>query len=152
MTARLRDQSGFGLVELLIAMTVMAIGIFALVAGFSSGFSAINRAGKTSTAGAIADQRMESYRRGSFSTVSVPSPNPEFPVTGSDGRTYWILHEISLLCVLGGAVSTGPPATCPDSGGVKQRPVKLVTLTVRDGSSTGRILFKESSTFHQSTG
>ena len=36
MTSRLRDEGGFGLIELLIAMTVMSIGIFALVAGFSS--------------------------------------------------------------------------------------------------------------------
>ena len=37
MSKRIRDEAGFGLVELLIAMTIMSIGIFAVVAGFSSG-------------------------------------------------------------------------------------------------------------------
>ena len=44
-------------------MTVMSIGIVALVAGFSSGFGAINRASTDSTAGALADQQMEAFRR-----------------------------------------------------------------------------------------
>jgi prepilin-type N-terminal cleavage/methylation domain-containing protein len=57
-----RDEAGFGLVELLIAMTVMAIGISAIVAGMSSGFVAVNRARDASTAAAVADKQMEAYR------------------------------------------------------------------------------------------
>ncbi len=60
MTSRLRNEGGFGLIELLIAMTVMSIGIFALVAGFSS--SATTRStgrARPSTAGALADKQME---------------------------------------------------------------------------------------------
>jgi prepilin-type N-terminal cleavage/methylation domain-containing protein len=57
-----RDEAGFGLVELLIAMTVMAIGISAIVAGMSSGFIAVNRARDASTAAALADKQMEAYR------------------------------------------------------------------------------------------
>ena len=44
-------------------MVVMAIGISAIVAGFSSGIVAVNRARLTSTAGALADQQMELYRQ-----------------------------------------------------------------------------------------
>ena len=55
------SEEGFGLVELLIAMTVMSIAIVALVAGFSSGFGTINRASKTATAGVIADKQMEAF-------------------------------------------------------------------------------------------
>ena len=44
LSTRVRDESGFGLVELLIAMAVMVIGITALVAGFSSGMLALKRA------------------------------------------------------------------------------------------------------------
>ncbi len=40
ISTRVREESGFGLVELLIAMTVMVVGITALVAGMSSGFVA----------------------------------------------------------------------------------------------------------------
>ena len=61
-STRVRDEAGFGLVELLIAMTVMAIGISAIVAGMSSGFIAVNRARDASTAAAVADKQMEAYR------------------------------------------------------------------------------------------
>ena len=39
-----KTEAGFGLIELLIAMTVMVIAIMAIVAAFSSGMVALNRA------------------------------------------------------------------------------------------------------------
>ena len=42
VSTRVREESGFGLVELLIAMTVMVVGITALVAGMSSGMVALS--------------------------------------------------------------------------------------------------------------
>ena len=62
------NEEGFTLVEMLIAMTIMAIGIAALVAGFSSGILAVNRAGTTSTAGSLADKQMEGYRQAGFTS------------------------------------------------------------------------------------
>ena len=44
LKTRLRAEEGMTLIELLIAMVVMSIGIAALVAGFSSGILAVNRA------------------------------------------------------------------------------------------------------------
>jgi type II secretory pathway pseudopilin PulG len=60
--ARLRDQSGFGMLELLIAMVILNIGVFALVGVFNASAVAIRRAGDTSTAAAVADKQMELYR------------------------------------------------------------------------------------------
>lgn len=60
--ARFRNDQGFGLVELLIAMTVMNVGVLAVVAAFTSGALAINRASATTTAAALADAQMEAYR------------------------------------------------------------------------------------------
>jgi type II secretory pathway pseudopilin PulG len=62
ISTRVREESGFGLVELLIAMTVLVVGITALVAAMSSGFVAVKRAADESTAAAIADKQMEAYR------------------------------------------------------------------------------------------
>jgi Tfp pilus assembly protein PilV len=62
ISTRVRDESGFGVVELLIAMTVMVIGIMAIVAGLGSGIIAVKRAGDESTAAALADAQMEAYR------------------------------------------------------------------------------------------
>ena len=44
------------------------------------------------------------------------------------------------------------PPNCPAVGGVASRAVKVVTVTVRDRTSTGRILIRESSTFDAATG
>jgi len=62
LVARLRDQSGFGMLELLIAMVILNIGVFALVGVFNASAVAIRRAGDTSTAAAVADKQMELYR------------------------------------------------------------------------------------------
>jgi prepilin-type N-terminal cleavage/methylation domain-containing protein len=92
LSNRVRDEAGFGLVELLIAMTVMAIGISAIVAGMSSGFIAVNRARDASTAAALADKQMEAYRAlpncsiyldaGTIPGIGAPSSIPYESQTG----------------------------------------------------------------------
>ena len=59
---RLRSDEGFGLIELVIAMTVLNIGILAIVAAFNSGALALRRASVISSASAVADGQMETYR------------------------------------------------------------------------------------------
>ena len=44
MRARVRDESGFGLIELLMAITILNVGVLAVVAAFNSGIFAIKRA------------------------------------------------------------------------------------------------------------
>jgi type II secretory pathway pseudopilin PulG len=136
------------LIELLIAMVVMSIGIAALVAGFSSGVVSINRARVTSTAGTLADQQMELYRQAAFTSLPVGLQTPTTP-TGPDGHTYWMQVNGAWTCAVG-TYSAGPPATC--SGTPASRPLKVLTITVRDGSPTAKLLFTESATFDSSTG
>jgi type II secretory pathway pseudopilin PulG len=59
---RLASEGGFGVVELLIAMTVMVVAVMALVAVLNSGMVTLRRAADASTAGAVADKQMEAYR------------------------------------------------------------------------------------------
>jgi type II secretory pathway pseudopilin PulG len=127
---------------------VMSIGIAALVAGFSSGVVAINRARVTTTAGALADRQMELYRQAAFTSLPVGLQTPTTP-TGPDGHTYWMQVDGSWTCAIG-TYSAGPPATC--SGTPASRPLKALTITVRDGSSTAKLLFTASATFDSSTG
>jgi prepilin-type N-terminal cleavage/methylation domain-containing protein len=70
---RVQEQDGFGLVELLIALTVMAIGIMAIVAGFSSGILAVSRASQIATAGTLADKQMEAYRALGYKQIALNS-------------------------------------------------------------------------------
>lgn len=59
---RAREESGFGMLELLLAMLVLNIGIFALVGAFNAGTVAVSRSGAISSATAVADKQMEIYR------------------------------------------------------------------------------------------
>ena len=52
---RLRREEGFTLVELLIAMIVLTIGILALVAAYTSGYVALNRATRVSSVEVLAN-------------------------------------------------------------------------------------------------
>src|SRR2546421_2176699 len=73
MMSRLRNEKGFGLLELLMAMTMLNIGILALVAAFNSGAVALQRASRVSTAAALADTQMELYRALAYTAIALDS-------------------------------------------------------------------------------
>jgi prepilin-type N-terminal cleavage/methylation domain-containing protein len=148
---RLRNEQGMTLIELLIAMVVMAVGITAIVAGLVSGVFTIERSAKTTSAGTLADQKMESFRQSGYSSLAV-APQTSVTAAGSDGNTYWIGTTIRWTCVVGPAQTTtsATPPTC--SGTPASRPVKLVDIEVRDSSATGKLRVAESATFDASMG
>ena len=57
------------MIELLMAMTMLNIGILALVAAFNSGAFALRKSGMASTASALADQQMELYRLNTYTAI-----------------------------------------------------------------------------------
>jgi Tfp pilus assembly protein PilV len=59
---RLRQEEGFGLLELVMAMVMLNLGILAIVGAFNSGALALGRASNTSTASTLADQQLELFR------------------------------------------------------------------------------------------
>jgi len=64
-------DDGFGLVELLIAMTLLTIGIGALLTVFVSSAVSLRRAGQKGTALTLADTQMEKYRTRTFTYVRI---------------------------------------------------------------------------------
>jgi type II secretory pathway pseudopilin PulG len=68
---RLRANEGFGLVELLIAMTVLNVALLALIASFSSGALALTRASKSATAASLADAQIELYRAMTYDSIGL---------------------------------------------------------------------------------
>ena len=160
ISSRVRDESGFGLVELLIAMTVMVVGITAIVAAMSSGFIAVKRAADESTASALADKQMEGYRKVTFDSVTPTCSPTSAPsadcfvsntVTGPDGRSYRVDNGIKSKCAVGTLGGTVASPTCTPTEAA--RPVKLVTIVVYDPSTApAKELFRETSTFDQATG
>jgi type II secretory pathway pseudopilin PulG len=76
------------MIELLAAMTVMLIGIFAVFSLFQAGIVQIRRASTVTTAGAIADSEMENFRAIKYEAIGLASSNVTSVVGGSYGATY----------------------------------------------------------------
>jgi type II secretory pathway pseudopilin PulG len=79
--ARARDESGFGMLELLIAMVILNIGLFALIGVFNASTVALRRAGDVSAATVVADKQMELYR--SLQSCAIWLDQWLFPAAGS---------------------------------------------------------------------
>src|SRR4051812_30028875 len=105
-------EEGFGLIELLIAMTVMAIAIIAIVAAFGSGTVALRGASRASTAATLADIQMEEFRKKTYATIAptcaagAPAANICFSSvtptpTGPDGRPYQVDWAVRFDCAVG---------------------------------------------------
>jgi Tfp pilus assembly protein PilV len=138
LVAKLRDQKGIGLVELLIALLVLNVGIFATLAAFTSGALALRRASHTSTAAAIADKYMECFRDTSYSNIQWPlttGPCTSTAPVGADGLTYHVSATVNVGSQLSSGTYTGSGA------------VKGVTLTVTGPGTSTNVLDTSSSTF-----
>jgi Tfp pilus assembly protein PilV len=81
---RLRANEGFGLVELLIAMTVLNVALLALIASFSAGALALTRASKSATAASLADAQIELYRAMTYDSIGLDTAAATDSVYTSD--------------------------------------------------------------------
>jgi Tfp pilus assembly protein PilV len=68
---RLRQEAGFGLIELLMAMVILNIGILVVVAAFNSGIVTLRRSGMISNASVLADKQMELYRSLTYGAIAL---------------------------------------------------------------------------------
>jgi Tfp pilus assembly protein PilV len=167
-----RSADGFGLIELLMAMIILNVGILAIVASFNAGVITLNRASRITTASVLGDQQMELYRAIKYDSIrlasaTIPSvapyttdpaysasqvvtpacPGPSYPnecnasrvATGADGKPYRVDTYI---------VEMTPGQGQPNQG----RPVKQVTVVVRDAADVNKVFARQASSFDQSTG
>jgi Tfp pilus assembly protein PilV len=161
-----RDESGIGLVEILIAMTILSIAISAQLGVFAASMKSISRAGVAGTAVTLADIQMESYRSLPYSCVYLTS------ATGDSTYTADSAYSASEVTAANCSPSATPPTnattasrtvTGPDhrsyridtyivsatpTGG---RALKTVTVVVRQVTAgvVGKTLAREATTFDQ---
>jgi len=166
---RLRaDQSGFGLIELLIAMVILNIGILAIVASFNAGIITLNRASRITTAAVLADQQMELFRAIKYESIRLASAT--IPVTApyTTDPAYNATQITSPTCGAGPTYPNECTATREATGAdgkpyrintyivettpVNGRAMKQVTIVVRDGVDQARVYVRQASSFDQSTG
>jgi Tfp pilus assembly protein PilV len=165
--ARLRNEEGFGLIELLISLVMLNVGILALVAAFNSGSLAIQRASQTATAATLAEKQMELYRAQVYGNVALDTTAT---TTASGNAVYAGDSAYNAEQELKTCTAPIPPqcnpmrtvtgpddisyridsyvvAITPPSG----RAVKRVSVVVRNSTAT-RTLARLTSSFDESTG
>ena len=80
---RVGSEEGLGLVELLIAMTVLVIGIGATLTLFANSLISMQHAGSEGTALSLADRQMETYRSMPYTCISSTFSTPSGCITYS---------------------------------------------------------------------
>ena len=178
MSTRLKSEGGFGLIELLISLTMLNIGILAVVAAFQSGAVALKNAGEVSTGSVLGDKQMELYRALKYTEIALDST----AVTSANADSHYqcdVANKIDPNGTCGGAnQQTQQMKTCatltpqcdprqtvtgPDGARYRVdtyvvaqtppngRPVKLVTIVVRRNIDL-KVLARVQSSFDESSG
>jgi prepilin-type N-terminal cleavage/methylation domain-containing protein len=164
---RLRDdERGLGLIELLVAMGVLAIAISAQLAVFASSYTSIGRASMKGTAVTLADKQMENYRTLPYSCVYLAAATGDSTYSGDSAYSASQITGSSCSPYTTPATSattasqtvTGPDGrsyrvdtyivSMTPTGG---RALKKVTVVVRavTNSVVGSVLARQASTFDQ---
>lgn len=132
---KIRTDDGFGMIEVLIAMTIVAVGLLSMFATFASGFTTTQRANMNGTASMLADQTMETFRGGQYSTVTAGTTTFSYSATTTppspDGRGYTVSATVT-------------SGTATNTGGSTARAQKVISVTVTE-TSTSRTLVTETS-------
>ncbi len=170
LRALVRDERGFGLIELLAAMIVLAIGILALFAMFESGIRQLTRASTVTTAGAMADKEMESYRAIKYHSIGLPDSlvlAATAPYSSDAAYSASATTRVNVVaCGTAPCTTKVPVQTLTGADGKSYRvdtyltwqtvgagrAVKLVTVVVRDGTDTSKVWARAASAFDRSTG
>jgi Tfp pilus assembly protein PilV len=176
---RARDESGFGLLELLMAIVMLNVGILALVAAYSSGNAALARASRVSTAAALANKQMEIYRGQDYDNIVFTTSEWNAAVANSTytGDSVYQQNMASPVApkALVGTVTSCPtvvPAQACDPSFTTTGPdhrsyrvdtymyfdtpsfgnqLKTISIVVRGGDNS-RVYSRATSTFDPSTG
>ena len=166
LVARTRSEDGFGLVELLVAMTVLAVAIAAQLTVFAGSFTSLHRASRKGTAVMLAEKQMEVYRTVAYSCVYLTVATGDSTYTGDSaysgaqvtGSDCSPNATPPVAATTASQTVTGPDAlsyrvdtyivSVTPSGG---RAMKSVTVVVRGitAGTPGNVLARASSSFDQ---
>ncbi|MCG3116161.1 MAG: prepilin-type N-terminal cleavage/methylation domain-containing protein [Candidatus Manganitrophus sp. SA1] len=72
-----KDQSGFSLLEVLIAMSILSVGLLGVIGFFEVGFKALRAGSRQGLAAQLAQEKMEAFRSADPSLLSGGQDEPE---------------------------------------------------------------------------
>jgi prepilin-type N-terminal cleavage/methylation domain-containing protein len=146
LVRRARSQHGFGLVELLIAMTVLAIAIGAQLAVFSSSYTSLHRASRKGTAVMLADRQMEIYRTVAYSCIYLTAATGDSTYSGDSA------YSGSQVTGSGCSPSATPPSSATTASQTVSGPdglsYRIDTYIVSETPPGGRALKKVTVVVH----
>ncbi len=117
LCARVLDEGGFGMVELLAAMSVMVVGLLAVFTMFQSGIISIRNAGHQTTAAVLANSQMEKLRAAKYDSIGLANA----AVDTADA-----VYKGDIAYTLGGSATSSLASNMTASG---------TTMQVASGSS-----------------
>jgi Tfp pilus assembly protein PilV len=109
---RLRQQGGFGMVELVMAMVMLNVGILAIMGAFSSGSSALARASRIATGSALADKQMEVFRGIKYTNIVQVTGEWNSAITDST-YTADTVYQQNMLSPVAPKALVPTVSTCP---------------------------------------
>jgi type II secretory pathway pseudopilin PulG len=118
---RLRENDGFGLIELVIAIVILQVALLALIGAFGAGSAALGRASQQNTAAALVDQQMELYRAMPYDAIGLDTASA--PTSG----TY--IGDTSVC-------PSGQTPVCANTGPVNNAGTSAWSCTATSGSTS----------------
>jgi prepilin-type N-terminal cleavage/methylation domain-containing protein len=170
---RCRGEAGFALIELMIALSVLVVGVLATFAVFESSLLHLGRSTKLATASAVGEQEMEQFRAVRYTAIGL---EPTAFTTAATNATYIGDGACGGSCATAGAAegqsvtvagSVFLPTKTVIGADAKQyrvdtyirwhlipggRTVKNITVVVRATGEAGKTWARLSSSFDASTG
>jgi Tfp pilus assembly protein PilV len=150
-----RQEEGIGLVELVIAMTMLVIGIFAVASLFASAMVVSRRASETMTALTLAESKLETFRSMRYGQIGIdPSAFAAADSTYIADSAYSSAHNVD---VSGSSFAPTEIVTGADHRSYRvdtyivwqavtaTRSLKQVTVVVQSGSGAARPLARVAS-------
>ncbi len=98
MIARARQEGGFALIEMLIAIVVINVGLLAILLALTSGATTLRRSAETSTASAVADRQLERYRAVAFGSIHLDTASLAATDATYQGDAAYSASQVTQAC------------------------------------------------------
>ena len=190
LRTRLKEADGFGVIELLVAITIISIAILGLATALSNSQTSLTGTGQVATATALANQQMEGYRALPYASISLDTNyGATLDTTYKTDAAYTSTNNISnpsatdcqaaganglCLCSTTCPTTQNPQATpiqqtitapdnhqyridsyiftqTPTAAGLTGRPLKTITIVIRDSKTPTHTYARLQTTLDQAT-
>jgi Tfp pilus assembly protein PilV len=139
VTARLRSQHGFALIEMVAAIVLINVGLLAMLLALNSGMVTLRRSAQTSTASAVADQQLERFRARAFSAIYLDTASLAATDSTYQADAAYSASQVSQTCSpLVAACTPSQTVTGPD-GRSYRVDTYVVSVTPSGGQAVKQI-------------